>query len=550
VLAVAVRETVAGLTIQAMTERDFISPEAQALLTGASAPMPMQQSGERVAQVPLLYLQIALNLAQMVAGGTLQPGQRLPSVRDLAAQNNVSVATVVQALATLEEHRLVQPRARSGYFVSTASRAKAAALVRKIRREPETPKAQHGARGALAAHMPLASFAGYAPKDKDFFDTDRVRVALSRATRLRRDTLAEYISSVGTLALRTAVALRGLHLGCALKAEDIVITSGCINAVALCLQAVTKPGDMVAIESPTFFGFLDLLESLNLKAIALPTDPRTGVSLPALQLALDTQPIKALLLVPTLSNPLASIMPLTHKRALARMVAQYRVPLIEDVVFNDLLATDARRRAVKAYDSEGWVMTCGSFAKTVAPGIRLGWVDAGRWSKQVGTLKRVQGAATNAVLEHALADLLTQGSYESHLRRLCLLMKQRLGQARKIIQSSFPANTKVNDPPVGYTLWVELPAEVDSMVLFQACRSQGIVVGPGQLFCASHRYRHCLRLSFSGLWGPLEQAALAEVGRLAHQLVDSARVTTDSNVIDITRMDFMCRDEVSAYDLW
>jgi DNA-binding transcriptional MocR family regulator len=529
-----------------MSARDSESPQALHLPSDASPSL----SGEHASEAPLLYLQLALRLAQMVASGALQPGQRLPSVRDSAAQNNVSVSTVVQALATLEEHRLVQPRARSGYFVAAASRAKAAALVRKIRHEPELAKAMPGAASAVAVPKPLVSFAGYAPKDKDFFDTDRIRVALSRAARLKRDTLAEYTSSVGTLALRNAVALRGLHLGCALKAEDIVITSGCINAVALCLQAVTQPGDMVAIESPTFFGFLDLLESLNLKALALPTDPRSGVSLPALQLALDTQPIKALLLVPTLSNPLASVMPLTHKRALARLVAQYRVPLIEDVVFNDLLATDARRRAVKAYDSEGWVMTCGSFAKTVAPGIRLGWVDAGRWSKQVGTLKRVQGAATNAVLEHALADLLTQGSYESHVRRLCLLMKQRLGQARKIIQAHFPAGTKVNDPPAGYTLWVELPAAVDTMLLFDACKAQGIVVGPGQLFCASHRYRHCLRLSFSGFWGELEQAALAKVGRLACQLVDSASAAADSGVMEVSRTDFLFRDEVSAYDLW
>ena len=531
-----------------MSERDPDGLEALTLSIDAPSPAP----GAPLHEAPLLYLQLALRLAQMIASGALQPGQRLPSVRDSAAQNNVSVATVVQALATLEEHRLVQPRARSGYFVASASKAKAAALVRKIRREPEPPRAAPDAVNAAAAHPPkaLVSFAGYAPKDKDFFDSDRIRVALSRATRLKRDTLGEYTSSVGTLALRNAVALRALHLGCALKAEDIVITSGCINAVALCLQAVTQPGDMVAIESPTFFGFLDLLESLNLKAIALPTDPRTGVSLPARQLALDTQPIKALLLVPTLSNPLASVMPLTQKRALARLVAQYRVPLIEDVVFNDLLATDARRRAVKAYDSEGWVMTCGSFAKTVSPGIRLGWVEAGRWSKQVGTLKRVQGAATNAVLENALADLLSQGGYEAHLRRLCLLMKQRLGQARKIIQASFPSGTKVNDPPAGYTLWVELPAVVDTMVLFDACKAQGIVVGPGQLFCASHRYRHCLRLSFSGLWGAREQAALAEVGSLAGQLVDSAQAAAASGAIAVSRTEFMCREAVSAYDLW
>jgi len=268
----------------------------------------------------------------------------------------------------------------------------------------------HDKHSTTEAPQAVVSFAGYSPKDKDFFDGDRIRVALSRAARLQRQSLTEYSSANGTTPLRNAVALRAMHLGCTLQADNIVITAGCVNAVAMCLQAVTQPGDLVAVESPTFFGFLDLLEALNLKAFPLPTDARTGVSLPALQLALDTQPIKALLLVPTLSNPLASVMPLTHKRQLAKLVAQYRVPLIEDLVFNDLLATDTRRRAVKAYDTEGWVMACGSFAKTVAPGIRLGWVEAGRWSKQVATLKRVQGAATNAVLEAALADLLVQGS--------------------------------------------------------------------------------------------------------------------------------------------
>lgn len=515
--------------------------------------LPPPLPPKAVAEALRLYLQIALRMAELIASGALQPGQRLPSVRDLAAQNNVSVTTVVQAFATLEEQRLVQPRAKSGYFVAPAARTKAAAWVRKIRREPEPAKASGPTLAEQVATKPLVSFAGYTPKDKDFFDTDRIRVALSRAARLKRDTLVEYTSSTGTLALRNAVALRALHLGCALKADDIVITSGCINAVALCLQAVTKPGDLVAIESPTFFGFLDLLESMHLKAMALPTDPRTGVSLPALQLALDTQPIKALLLVPTLSNPLAAVMPLTQKRALARMVAKYQVPLIEDVVFNDLLATDARRRAVKAYDTEGWVMTCGSFAKTVSPGIRLGWVDGGRWSRAVGTLKRVQGASTNAVLEHALADLLTQGSYEAHLRRLCALMKERLGQARKLILASFPTGTRMNDPPAGYTLWVELPQQVDTMVLFTTCRAQGITVGPGQLFCASKRYRHCLRLSFAGTWGPVEQAALLEVGRLAKELVQgakSAAADADAEAAEASRMDFMCMDDVSAYDLF
>ncbi|TXT37448.1 MAG: transcriptional regulator, partial [Comamonadaceae bacterium] len=451
-----------------------------------------------------LYLQIALRMAHMVASGALKPGQRLPSVREAALQNGVSVSTVVQAFHYLEEHSLVQPRPKAGYFVASASKTLASNLVRKLR--PSANPAQAHSTPSVPATQTIASFAGYSPKDRDFFDTERIRVALSRATRLKRNTLIEYTSSAGTAALRDAVALRALHLGCTLRGEDIVITAGCIHAITLCLHAVTQPGDLVAVESPTYFGFLDLLESMNLKSLAIPTDPRTGVSLPALQLALQTQPIRAVLLVPTLSNPQGSVMPLTQKRALAQLVAQHQVPLIEDVVFNDLLATDARRKAVKAFDTQGWVMTCGSFAKTVAPGIRLGWVEAGRWSQAVATLKRVQGASTNAVLEYALADLLTQGNYEAHLRRLCLLMKQRLGQARRLIQASFPKGTRVYDPPAGYTLWVELPQHMDTMELFTLCKERGILIGPGQLFCSSPQYRHFLRLSFAGVWGAAEQA--------------------------------------------
>ena len=534
----------ACISMDAMIAPDVGCPAAEM----NSAALPLTAASQSAPDSALLYLQMALRVAQMIASGALKVAQRLPSVRDSAVQNGVSVSTVVQAYRYLEERGLVQPRPKAGYFVAAASKAKAAELVRKMRPQCALSQGQTAAPAPVVAQKTIASFAGYSPKDKDFFDADRIRVALSRAVRLKRDSLTEYSSSEGTLALRNAVALRALHLGCALQGDNIVITAGCIHAVTLCLQAVTKPGDLVAVESPTFFGFLDLLESLNLKALSLPTHPRTGVSLPALQLALETQPIRAVLLVPTLSNPLGSVMPLTQKRALASLVARHRVPLIEDVVFNDLLATDARRKAVKAFDTEGWVMTCGSFAKTVSPGIRLGWVEAGRWSKAVATLKRVQGASTNAVLEYALADLLTQGSYEAHLRRLCTLMKQRLGHARRVIQTHFPHGTRIYDPPAGYTLWVELPPGVDAMALFSLCKARGIIVGPGQLFCGSHQYQHCLRLSFAGAWGPTEQHALAEVGRLARTLEIGTQAVPGS--INTTRTDLMCVDRVSVHDLW
>lgn len=465
------------------------------------------------------YVQMATRMAGLIESGAFKAGQRLPSVRDTAAQEGVAVSTAVQAYRWLEERGQVQARPKAGYFVAPRKRPIALPTVSKppahslvVKRPSRTDLFEDSLEGEGERGC---SFGGACPRDRDFFDEEPVRVAVSRATRVHRRSLIDYSNGPGELALREAVVRRALHLGCQLQAADVIVTSSCIHAISLCLRAVTQPGDVVALESPTHFGFLDLLESLNLRALEIPTHPRTGVSLPALQLALDTQPVKAMLAVPTLSNPLGAVMPHANKRALVKLLASRGVPLIEDVVFNDLMAADERRKAVKAFDFEGWVMVCGSFSKTVAPGIRLGWVDAGRWRNAVATLKRVHGGATNAVLEHALADLLTQSSYEARMRRISAQMKERLAEARRLIGASFPRGTRISDPPSGYTLWVELPAGCDSLVLFHQGAAQGITFGPGALFSATDRFNHCMRLSFAGAWGERERKALRELGRLA-----------------------------------
>lgn len=476
----------------------------------------VSEAMDRARPVPR-YVQIATRMSQLIESGAFKAGQRLPSVRDTAAQEGVAVSTAVQAFRWLEERGVVQARPKAGYFVAPRKRPIALPTASKppvhslLVRRPSRSDLFEGEEGRTDA----VSFGGACPRDRDFFDEERVRVAVSRATRLHRKSLIEYTNGPGELALREAVARRALHLGCQLQAQHIAITSSCIHAISLCLRAVTQPGDVVALESPTHFGFLDLLESLNLRALEIPTHPRTGLSLPALQLALDTQPVKAMLAVPTLNNPFGAVMPHAAKRALVHMLSSRGVPLIEDVVFNDLMAADERRKAAKSFDADGWVMVCGSFSKTVTPGIRLGWVDAGRWRDAVATLKRVHGGATNAVLEHALADLLTQSSYEARMRRMSTLMKERLTEARLLMAASFPRGTRISDPPSGYTLWVELPAGADSMALFHQSVLLGIRFGPGALFSATDRYNHCMRLSFAGAWGERERKALRELGRLA-----------------------------------
>ena len=474
------------------------------------------------------YLQMALRMAQLIEQGAFKAGQRLPSVRDLAAQDGVSMSTVVKAFHWLEERGLAQARPKAGYFALDRQRSAAPSTGRK-------PALSVASLPAASLPAPLAwgrstrvrenttgspwiNFSGACPRQNESFDEDRIRVALARSARVHRRDLVNYSDGVGVESLRQAVARRALHMGCRLDAEHIVITASCMQSVSLCLQAVTTPGGMVAIESPTHFGFLDVLDALGLKAIEIPTHPRTGLSLQALQLALDTQPIQAVLAMPTLSNPLGAVMSTRDKRALVQLLAARGVPLIEDAVFNDLMASDEGRKAAKAFDVGGGVMLCGSFSKTLTPGIRLGWVAGGRWHDRVAALKTMHGAATNAILEHAMADLLTQGGYEARMRKLGRDMADRLKQARDLVRSVFPAGTRVTTPKTGYVLWVELPLGTDTDALADQCCPLGIRFCPGSLFSTTSRYRHCLRLSFAGPWGEVERQGLARIGQLVRPL--------------------------------
>lgn len=467
-----------------------------------------------------LYLTIAQALAQGIEAGTLRRGERLPSLRALARQRGVSLSTATLAYRTLEDRRLVEVRDRSGWFVAGSAPA------RLPEPAPSRPpaRAQRVDRSQIAADLmrmvddPTVLSFGAACPGPDLFDPDRLRLALQRAAQRHRPLLTRYGFGPGQPTLRRAIARDALSLGCDLDPERLIVTHGAREALALCLQAVTRPGDVVALESPTFFGFLETIEALGLRALEIPTHPRTGLSLDALDLALRTQPVKALLLVPTLSNPLGACLPLAQRRRLAAMAAEHRLPVIEDVIYNDLAPEGTPRRAVKSFDREGWVMLCHSFSKTLAPGVRLGWCEPGRWRDRVLQLKTATTGGQSPVLELAIADLLSQPGHQAGLRQLRRAIAERVDAARRLIAQHFPAGTRVTDPPGGFILWVELPRQIDSVQLAEACLAEGLCIAPGLLFSASDRYRHCLRIGLGGPWDRAHQQGLARIGSLAHGL--------------------------------
>ena len=487
----------------------------------------------------ILYLQIAESIAVPIRAGTLARGERIPSVRELARRHSVSSGTVLQAYRMLEDSRLIEARPRSGYFV-------AARPPRPPEPEASSPPASSmavdvsslAARVMHLAYDPACVSFGAACPSSDLFSQERVRRAVGRAAQRHRATLTQYTIGPGDESLRRAIARHALRMSCQLDPRDVVVTNSCLESITLCLRSVTEPGDVVALESPTLFSFLEILQNLHLRALEIPTHPRTGLSIDALQLALDTQPVKAVLTVPTLSNPIGATMPVADRRRLAQMVAERRVPLIEDVLYNDLAEDDERRRAVRSFDTTGHVMICGSFSKTVAPGLRLGWVDPGRFGTNLARLKQATSGSQSVILERALADLLTQPGVEAGYRHMRATLAARMDEARGSIAEHFPKGTRVTNPAGGLILWTELPRGIDSLALFRACLAENIVIAPGTMFSATNHFRHCIRLGVGGIWDDAHRRALRRVGSLAAQLQAGQSSANDAESSESSRSSY------------
>lgn len=465
-----------------------------------------------------LYETLATQLKDRIRQGVYPPGERVPSVRRLSVQHRVSPATVVAAYRLLESHGWLEARPQSGFFARQPEPAVRAVQTHETAAGPcavnVTELAVRLSRNSQ--RLDLVSL-GAAVPHPDFLPLKDLRASLGRCLRGNADAGSRYSFPPGEEALRLRIARRAAESGCAFGPDDIVITDGCQEALNLALRAVARAGDIIAIESPAFFGTLQAIESLGMQALEIPSDPDTGISLEALTLALDRWPVKAVAVVGNFSNPTGSLMPDMRKSQLVKLLAARDIPLIEDDIYADLAHGRERPRAAKAYDAGGNVLYCSSFSKTIAPGYRVGWIVPGRWRRQVEHLKYV-GTMANATLPQlAVADYLADSRYERHLARVRRAYADNLARLQAGIGRYFPAGTRTSRPQGGFVLWVELSGERDSMALYEKALAAGISFTPGRLFSPQGKYANCLRLAAALPWEARVEGALAELGRLAGQ---------------------------------
>ncbi len=469
-----------------------------------------------------LYQNLATRTAKLIADGVLRAGDRLPSVRQACRTHAVSPVTITQAYYLLESRGLIEARPKSGYFVR--------ARLGQVLAEPEMMNRPLGQSTQLqvsdfifqileSVKDPAVVPLGSSFPSPYLFPLDKLGRFLASAAR-KLDPLSTITDlPPGNEELRRQLALRYLAHGATVAPQEIIITSGAMEGINLCLQAVTRPGDLIAIESPTFYAGLQASERLGLKVIEIPTHPREGVSLAALEDALRQHPIKACLFMLNFANPMGGLVPDERKKALLELLHRHDVPLIEDDVYAELYFGQQAPLCSKAEDRSGLVMHVSSFSKCLAPGYRLGWVAAGRYAQAIQRQKFSTSLATNVPVQIALADYLKHGGYENHLRHLRRTLANQEAALTAAVEQYFPAGTRLARPQGGYFLWLELPRRVDTLLLHQQALAQGISIAPGPIFSAKREFGNCLRLNFGHADSPRQKAAIATLGQLvAEQL--------------------------------
>jgi DNA-binding transcriptional MocR family regulator len=453
-------------------------------------------------------------------------GDRLPSVRQASSSRGVSPSTVFEAYYLLEARGLIRARERSGYYVIAG--AKKLLPEPDVASRPDEESMQVDVSQLVFEILESARTRDVVPFGSAFPSPmlfPLPRLAKSMASSVQNMDPWSTVDDItpGNAALRRQIALRYLADGVHIHTDEIVITNGALEALNLCLQAVTRPGDAVLIESPTFYAALQALERLDLKAVQVPTHPREGIDLDALELALDRHQPKACWLMTNFQNPLGSLMSDEKKKAVVELLASHDVPLIEDDVYGELYFGSRRPLPAKAFDKKGVVMHCSSFSKCLAPGYRVGWAVPGRFTRNVTHLKLISTLSASAPAQAALADYLAKGGYDKHLRHLRHVLSVQQSAMIQAVVRHFPRGTKATSPDGGYFLWIELPSDVNSLELHRQALSLGISVAPGPMFSARREFRNCLRLNYGHPWDARTEAAIATLGRLIAANVDSDR---------------------------
>jgi DNA-binding transcriptional MocR family regulator len=462
------------------------------------------------------YVEVSERIETLIERGIFKVGDKLLSVRALSKEQGISLSTAFQAYYSLESKGLIEARPQSGYYVKYSPH-----------HVLDMPKVCEPLDDALPVTVDeminsvyvdlnsksLLNFSMATPSI-DLLPTAKLNKAVLHSLRSSKTSCLHYEHIQGNVALRRQIARQAFNWGGTPSEEDIVVTAGCVEALSLCIKATTKPGDAVAIESPTYFAIFQLMESHGLKVVEIPTDPVLGMDIEYLTQAIPRFNIKACLVVSNFNNPLGSCMPDERKKQLVEMLAKKEIPLIEDDIYGELYFGKTRPKTCKTFDKKGLILHCASFSKSLAPGYRIGWTIPGRFKDAIIRLKRMHTVSTNTLAQSAVADFLSNGRFELHLRHLRKALHTQSLRYMQAVCEYFPEDTCITRPHGGFTLWIEMNKKINGFKLHKRALKHNIGIAPGQIFSSQGRFENCFRLSYGEPWNPKIEEGIKTLGKL------------------------------------
>ncbi len=466
------------------------------------------------------YARIEKHLLEMIDSGQLQPGDKLPSLRKISKRLGVSVPTAAQAYAELERQGVLEARERSGFFVRTEYNALPAPSLCPNARPEEIDLSRPG---VLKATVDICQRKNSGPFV--YPCPDKSLLAARCLSKVLRATVHESPQEsvllddpLGNRELRRQISIRCMEVGAVVAPDDIMITSGAMESISLLLRVLTRPGDAILVQSPTFMVYLQMVELMGLRAIEIPSCSQEGISVDLVAKAISDYDIRACLFI-TNYHVDGSLMSDDKKQELVELLHKKRIPLIEDDVYGNLFFGERRPTLCKNFDREGLVATCSSFSKTVSPGYRIGWIIPGKYMDQVRQVRDMTGIVPSTPAQMAMGEFMRKGEYERHLKP----MRQRLSRAMSALYCSigqyFPEGTCASRPSGSMNLWLRLPEGVDSSELFFKALQQGIYVVPGSILSFSNTFNNYIRLSSDGLWNQQYEDYVGLLGELVRDMI-------------------------------
>lgn len=428
-----------------------------------------------------LYHVIAKEISDSIKKGAISPNTKLPSIRRLADQYGVSNLTAMNAMRLLENELIVYAVPKKGYFVKSSS---------LIPTHSTQSSSTHDDKELLYRLLSSGNECGLSLANGrvDLYPIQRISKIMRKLIYQNPMLLGGHISGYGNQLLTKEIIRRAIEYGCSLSQNEMCITNGGLESLSLALKATTSPGDTVIVQSPTYFYTLKFISDLGLKSISV-------TSLEELQKQLKQKTVAAIVYNANFNNPDGKYLSETQKKQLVSLSEQYKFTIIEDDVYGDIHYIKGRPKPLRAYSSN--VILCNSFTKSIAPGLRIGWVAGSTKASTIQELKQSTSKFTAEFPQAALAEFLRSGGYDLHMRNLRSTLLTFRNDVRNAILRNFPKGTNVSTPEGGFVLWVELPKSLTNIsTKMEKALQGGSYFIPGNFFSLDDEYNNCLRINF------------------------------------------------------